>query len=111
MATDFTIADVLAWARTKPAGQAYSYMDIFNCALCQFLRETGRAREPQVGGYDWRDTAVPGSTRTPFDERLKAPLCGTTFGQLVKRLEMVCPADPVSDTWTKADAYLESIDA
>lgn len=39
---DFTLADVLAWARTKPAGEEYNFCDASNCAVAKFGRETGR---------------------------------------------------------------------
>jgi hypothetical protein len=48
MAADFTIADVLEWARTKPADEVYYYYDSFDCALCQFLKGTQRAERPRV---------------------------------------------------------------
>jgi hypothetical protein len=54
--TDFTINDVLTWARTKPADEAYSYLDNSGCAVAQFLRETGRAAKPIVySDPAWKD--------------------------------------------------------
>lgn len=52
--TDFTPAEVLAWARTKPAAKAYNYM-CDRCAIGQFLVETGRAKRPEMGGTWYYD--------------------------------------------------------
>ncbi len=115
--TDFEIAEFLEWARTKPAGESYRYSDIDNCALCQFLRETGRAKQPTVGGATWRDWGPtryglsPGSAqKIPSD--LMLPLMGDTFGALVERLEKLCPETPVNaSNWASIDAYLINIEA
>jgi hypothetical protein len=84
---DFTVADVLAWARTRPADEAYEYVDGRNCAMCQFLRGTGRAAEPRVG-FGWRDGD---GAEHPLPWNLCSAAFGdggkTTFGGLVKRLE------------------------
>jgi hypothetical protein len=129
MATDFTIADVLAWARTKPADARYDYGDPNNCALCQFLSDTGRAERPTVemwGPIDWSPTdEFPGKwmdkatgVGTVYPREWEPALAGDdtfsgdeeswTFGQLVERLEALLPA--VSDTWTKSDSYLSDIE-
>jgi hypothetical protein len=100
MATaDFTIADVLAWARTKPATQRYDYVNFNECALAQYSRHIGvsifsRARIDAENG-DLGDAAQDG-------ER--------TFGAFVERLERLLPAEPIGDTWTKPDAYLTDIE-
>jgi hypothetical protein len=108
VATDFTIADVLMWARTMPAGEGYCYSDIHGCALCQFFRHAGIKFE-WVGGWTWRDEK---GGRHDFPPHLEEALVlGGTFGGLVSRLEAHVPAEPISDTWTKADAYLTDIDA
>lgn len=74
---DFTVADVLAWARTKPADEAYNYCDENNCAIAQFGKATKR---PHL-----IDVTDP-SSAFPFlrDALYGGPLC---FGALVKRLE------------------------
>jgi hypothetical protein len=123
-ASDFTIADVLAWARTKPADEKYDYSDSGNCALCQFLRETFRAASPSVRPYmpgetvggGWREA---GRDRVPYPQELESALRADgaydipldeqwAFGELVERLEALLP--PVSDTWAKPDAYLTDIE-
>lgn len=104
----FTIADVLAWARTKPAGERYSYCDPFGCAVAQFGRDTGR--EYLIGVGDLRgehrelhelvNPALYGPNRIEWD-------IGTTFGALVRRLEIVCPtAVSAPSEWTRLNAYL-----
>lgn len=96
-AQDFTLADVLAWARTKPAGEEYCYTDPFNCAMCRFLRETGRAQVPWVVWDRWGDDAAGGASHT-FDRGVFDAIskrCETrsngsgmwTFGGLADRLE------------------------
>jgi hypothetical protein len=95
---DFTIADVLAWARTKPADQSYSFYDASSCAVAQFGRATGR--ECLVG--------MPGKTMAQKHPALLQAAIGLpwNFGAFAARLETLCPNAIVSDTWTKADAYL-----
>ena len=121
--TDFTIADVLAWARTKPADEVYVYTDSTNCALCQFLRETGRVLKPCLGG----NTTGLGATLLDRDNWRKvgivpAEICEVVnpgrgssdwvFGKLVARLEALCPDTPVtSENWAAIDAYLTDIEA
>lgn len=48
--TDFTLADVLAWARTKPADLAYDFCEPHECALGQFVRER-RLGDPMGSGF------------------------------------------------------------
>lgn len=125
MASDFTVADVLAWARTKPADEVYYYQDSFDCALCRFLKNTGRASAPQVsphgtddGGF-WRDAD---GERHAYPKELEPALASQrpiyedlwgeeTFGALVKRLEALCPETPVTRSdWAVIDAYLTDIE-
>ena len=109
MATDFTISDVLAWARTKPADERYDYENPRNCALCQFLRETGRCDAPAVSsGYGWGEASAPMRSRRQYPSELESPLSRSdTFGGLVKRLEAICPDTVVTPSeWPKLDAYL-----
>lgn len=73
----FAVADILAWARTKPAGEVYRFTDINNCAVSQFGRETGR---------DWLvgDYASAFAPRGVFIAAGTAPF---TFGGFADRLE------------------------
>lgn len=73
--TDFSLADVLAWARTKPADEKYDYIDAEICAVAQFGRETDRPYliDISLGNYP---------------ELEKAACDGPwTFGAFVARLE------------------------
>ena len=54
MALGFT-QQVREWAAKKPADETYDYTDSRNCALCQFLRESGFASRPAVSPGIWRD--------------------------------------------------------
>ena len=86
--TDFTIADVLAWARTKPADERYNYCDSFKCAVAQFGRDTGRSHLIGIGDlrddyrelYEVVNPSFYGPDRIEWDYSL-------TFAGLVKRLE------------------------
>jgi hypothetical protein len=97
--TDFTINDVLAWARTKPAGEEYDYCDAKNCAVAQFGKETGREHLISLG-YLGR---YPDLKRAVQDSA--AIVQCWTFGALVTRLEALCPETPQSE-WTRLDAYM-----
>lgn len=107
---DFTISDVLAWARTKPADERYDYDDVANCAMCQFLRDTGRASDPNVGSLTWDDLDnLETLDSVPFDPRLdKVVKHGShTFGALVTRLEALCPDQVIPPSeWTRLDSYM-----
>jgi hypothetical protein len=141
MATaDFTIADVLAWARTKPADERYSYIDNTGCALCIFLRETHRAERPHVVPDFWYEERTAERHKYPYILNLAVQslwIGGTTFGGLVRRLEVISShynelcalvaggmcteefaarfeallAEPRASEWTKLDAYLADIEA
>ena len=114
---DFTISDVLAWARTKPADERYDYSDGSNCALCQFLDETGRAANPRVDMWQlssagqWYDADAPdaGAQYPAIMEPALNGGCGFskageplddawTFGGLVERLEKLI--------WLSPETYL-----
>jgi hypothetical protein len=124
MATaDFTIADVLAWARTKPADEGYCYTSSGHCALCQFLRETGRAEKPGVDPLTWTDLAKhSGRVEFPIPPALDDALAAHgqfrdrtvnrwTFGALVERLGRLCPETIVTPSqWARLDAYLTDIE-
>jgi hypothetical protein len=96
-AAEFTIADVLAWARTKPADERYDYMNSCDCALAQFSRHIGlpifNPRRSEMERYQ------------NLGKHLIAE--PQTFGALANRLGELCP---VSDTWTTPDAYLTDIE-
>lgn len=91
--SDFTVADVLAWARTKPAKGRYDYCSNRQCAVAQFLRDTGRAAAPYVAGNYWVDggNSVWDGGAREFDPRI----CGAannlreTFGAFLENLEQV----------------------
>jgi hypothetical protein len=104
---------VLAWARTKSGG--YDYLNSRNCALCQFLRETGRAAKPYATGFDWSDEALTPVAHNQIPDDLEDPLVEAdgSFAALVARLEKLCPETITTPSeWTKLDAYLtESVEA
>lgn len=86
-AADFTIADVLAWARTKPADGGYDYSSNNGCAIACFLIETGRSKNPLVGGDgEWDDRR---GRERPSPEGLRDTARGVpfTFGAFADRLE------------------------
>jgi hypothetical protein len=99
--TDFSLSEILAWARMKPADEEYRYTDPGNCAVCQFLAETGRASEPRVVLNFWRD-GIGSDEHRRFDARISdaansASLNGSfdgigTFGGFAKELEELVPA-------------------
>lgn len=109
-APDFTIADVLAWARTKPANERYDYCSNGQCALAQFLRATGRAADPQVVSWAWQD-GWSEYQPLPNGAAWAANHGPDTFGNFVKNLETLVPKEerPASP-WLKADAYLSDIE-
>ena len=76
---DFTVADVLAWARTKPADEGYNFCDSSACAIAQFGLETGRNH---LVGVSDLGTVLPGFNL----KLLRALSLSETFGDLVKRL-------------------------
>jgi hypothetical protein len=111
--SDFTVADVLAWARAKPAAERYNYGDPRNCALCHFLRDTGRASIPTVSQlFGWGESGAPLSARRPYPVELEPALVeGGTFGGLAKLLEAICHDTPVTQSdWAAIDAYLTDIE-
>jgi hypothetical protein len=97
---DFTIADVLAWARTKPARERYDYLDPNNCAVALFGRETGRAYLVGIGSLSIRYPALYDVAAGDMAS------CELTFGALAERCEAALATKPTNDAWTKADAYL-----
>jgi hypothetical protein len=114
---DFPIAEFAAWVRTKPAGEEYNFCDARSCAVAQFGIETGRKELVGVSslshaGYEELELLVNAGFYNPrtgkewdFEEK---------FGALAERIEAFypnLPAKPVSDTWTRADAYLTDIEA
>lgn len=113
VSNDFSVADVLAWARTKPAGEPYQFVNAGVCALGQYARAHGWSEaQARCGSYevyvsdDLRWAANPcgpvGTSKT---------LWGGTFGQFVKRLEKLCPETPVTKSdWLSIDTYLSDIE-
>ena len=102
----FTASDVLAWARTKPSDASYDYRSNDNCAICQFLRETGRCDRPSAGDKYWRDTSL-GYHENAFPEGIWLALLAGTFGGLAERLAALEPTAIItSSDWAHIDAYL-----
>lgn len=105
MATaDFSLFDVLVWARTKPADETYDFTNSRQCALAQFGAATGRQHLIGKDGTEllrlWpalKEAVNPGTWGKYPTE--------FTLGALVKRLEALCPPSE----WTKADAYIERV--
>jgi hypothetical protein len=88
VSSDFTISDVLEWARTKPADERYDYVSSCRCALAQFLIAT---RDPNARAFpgSWIDGL---GQDHPLDSRIDDAAQGScpndrTFGKLVERLE------------------------
>jgi hypothetical protein len=111
MANDFTVADVLAWARTKPANEQYCYDDNGYCAIARFLKETGRAREPGVGSLTWVDWAEPPHISHPLSRELNRAVLARpwAFDALVSRLEAIiqeAPAEP--SPWINPQTYINA---
>jgi hypothetical protein len=109
VAADFTIADVLAWARTKPADESYPYYDTCGCALHQFLVARGLPVRLTGGGGYWVDTSGRShQADVPFDVLANTP---HTFGALAERIEALLPETPVQPSeWTRLDAYMLDIE-
>jgi hypothetical protein len=92
--TDFSLSEILAWARMKPADEGYDYCSNGHCAIAQFLRETGRAKNPLVDIVGWCDG--PRGNNHPYDTQIAAAAnCASrysTFGAFADRLEKVLAA-------------------
>jgi hypothetical protein len=113
MAPDFTIQEVLAWARTKPADEAYDYGDSFTCALAKFGKATNRPHCIGCEGTQLlREMPVLKAALNPGADELRAGLpLYKTYGALVQRLEYQCPSAPVpASEWTAINAYLSDIE-
>lgn len=105
--TDFTIADVLAWARTKPADEEYNFIRSGVCALGQYARE--------VCGFSLGDAACGYYSEFVSPDLLHAAAGSSddecTFGLFVARLEALCPSAPVKQPdWAKLGAYMADIE-
>lgn len=101
--TDFTIADVLVWARTKPADERYRYSDFDNCACAQFCRHQGVSLH---GPARWRLERDLGQLilDTPYYSGERK------FSDLVVRLEKLCPDQVIPPSeWTRLDSYMTDI--
>lgn len=95
------IADFAAYARTREPSERYLYESNSNCACAQFLRDTGRAVDPSVGGWSWSDE---GGEEISFSEGLTEAIQETgswrpdavrhTWGELADRLEALIAASP-----------------
>jgi hypothetical protein len=80
------------WVARQPAERTYDYGSISDCAFCQFLKDTGIAAEPRVGGIYWHDNTTPDARRHDFSERVADALVGDdsvdgwNYGALAARL-------------------------
>jgi hypothetical protein len=82
------IRDFAAFCRTK-GERSYPYLNIKRCAAAQFLKETGRARFPHVGGDEWSSARYLWLLDRPFPEGVGRAVCmmPRTFSALATRLE------------------------
>ena len=104
---DFTIADVLAWARTKPAEERYDFTEPSTCALGQFAREVRGYSKLSAAREDYGLLVSPELRRAAQGDGNIPRNVKWTFGALVTRLEALCPDQVVTPSeWTKLDAYL-----
>lgn len=81
-----SLKGLLAFARTKPAGETYSFTNSARCAAGQYLRSIGSA-EPELYSESlkilgWLD-AVNGGGTSDIKPR------GNTWGALVQRIENI----------------------
>jgi hypothetical protein len=102
-AADFTVAELLAWARTKPANERYDFTNSRICALAQFGRATNRAH--LIG---------PDGTAALCDwPELQDAMAGgaETFGALVERLEALSLTGGVTQSdWASVAAYMADLE-
>jgi hypothetical protein len=90
----YTAEQFLAFARTKPADEAYNYMSNGNCAFAQFLRAQGY-ENPRVFGFDYSLSGLFGNTQplpAALIENDSRALQADTWGECVARLEAVLAA-------------------
>ena len=99
---DFTIADVLAWARTKPADEEYNFVCAGVCALGQYAQARGMSEDDAAcelyrGRFERRDFMQlrDAANGISLDG-------GCTFGGFVKRLEALLP----KSEWLTPETYL-----
>jgi hypothetical protein len=109
-APDFTIEELRRSHDRSLRMHSIATSDNGRCAIAQFLLATGRAQDPNVASTYWDD--LRGDNYGPIPRDINAAVYADdradlwTFGALVERLELLLPAKPVSDTWTRPDAYL-----
>lgn len=76
-----------AWVRTKPADEEYRFHDNSRCAVAQFLRDNGFAKEPICSALGWWDLSEDTvCRRAPFVSDAVLMAHPTTFGALADRL-------------------------
>lgn len=98
--TDFTIAEFLAFCRSKPADEEYCFVNARACAIAQFGEATGR---PHLVGLL--------SGGIPFGLcDIVNPLRGDhTFGALAERLEALVQETPAKPSqWLSPETYLSA---
>jgi hypothetical protein len=94
MAADFTIADVIEWARTKPPSERYDFGNSGNCVIAQFGKATGRgcllnlgpARLLYTVGHDLYSAAIGNCTFGGFVKALEKRVEPNPFKRLLTRL-------------------------
>ncbi len=83
---------------SKPADEAYIFLDNYNCPYAQFLKATGQATNPSVGGWDWYErydnhigAKIPEELTGPREGSEKSILASRpqTFGAMLQRLDQL----------------------
>lgn len=94
------IAEFAAFCRTK-GDERYSFGDNFNCALSQFVKATGRAKEPCCSAIGWWDMTLGPESRQTLPAGLDngrgegaLPVWPFTFSALADRLELLIADAP-----------------
>ena len=89
------LTEFAAYCRGKPVDEAYRYSSSSNCAVAQFLRDTGRAIQPAVDNIGWGDFAI--TTAPEADRPLPKGLnkavrdWPSTFSALADRIDALIP--------------------
>lgn len=81
-------ADFRAWLVTKDPKERFTYIDIHDCCLAQYLKDTERSAHPTVLGYtfhlgeNYRDVH-----KIPEDIRIALLAEPQTFGRVLEVLD------------------------
>ena len=100
MPNDFSVADVLAWARTKPADETYEFTSAGTCALGQYAREV-------AGASAWEACCGIYESRVPRELMRAANMGNATFGKFVARLEAIVQ-ETKPTPWLNPQTYLDA---